>query len=175
MRFILGLIVGALFALSGHHREIIFNAEAWTVNPLTRLLPGTALPPETAAPEPRIAVTATASVPETEPEPIAEVLPDLGPSQTPDVALPESTPLRQEPVTVEPAPKFQVAWTRFRSEASARGFANRLEEELGVAFDTVRVSAGNYEVGFYYREKTQRDETLSALEAFTGYRVSQAL
>ena len=148
MRFILGLIVGGLIALSTHHRDIIFNAEAWTVKPLTRLLPDKALPPETATPEP---------------EPIAEVLPDLGPSQAPDVAL------------HEPTPRFQVAWTRFRSEASARGFATRLEKELDVPFEATRVGPGNYEVGFYYNEETQREETLTALEAFTGYRVSQAL
>ena len=163
MRFILGLIVGALIALSTHHSGINFNAESWTAAPLTRLFESSEPTSEDAAPEPRDAVTAKAPVTETEPEPMAAPVPDKQQSQVQAVALPE------------PAPRFQVAWTRFRSEASARGFAARLEEELGIAFDTVRVSAGNYEVGFYYREENQRDETLTALEAFTGYRVSHAL
>lgn len=66
-------------------------------------------------------------------------------------------------------PTFQVAWSPFRSETSARGFASNLNSQLDEQFRVVRRGPGRYEVGFDYRTEAERQEILSAILAFTGY------
>ena len=175
MRLILGLTVGALIALSTSDNGINLNAAKWTAAQLTQVLPHTQMPAETAAKNPGHAVPTPNAVTETEPETNSALSPERDQSQMPTSAAAGQVSLQTEPVAVGRAPRFQVAWTRFRSEASARGFASRLGEALDMAFETVRVGPGNYEVGFYFSDETQRDEALTALEAFTGYRANRAL
>ncbi|MEK9868687.1 MAG: hypothetical protein VW831_03095 [Gammaproteobacteria bacterium] len=175
MRLIIGLTVGALIALSTSENGINLNAAKWTAAQLTQVLPHTEMPAETAAQNPGPAVSTPNAVTETEPETNSALSPEPDQSQMPTSAAAGQVSLQTEPVGVGRAPRFQVAWTRFRSEASARGFATRLGEALDMAFETVRVGPGNYEVGFYFIDETQRDEALTALEAFTGYRANRAL
>lgn len=175
MRFILGLTVGALIALSTSDNGINLNAAKWTAAQLTRVLPHTKMSRETTAQNPGQAVPTPNAVTETKPETNTALAPGPGQSQMPTFAATGQVSFQTEPVAVGRAPRFQVAWTRFRSEASARGFANRLGEVLDMAFETIRVGPGNYEVGFYFSDETQRDEALTALEAFTGYRANRAL
>ncbi|MEL0064871.1 MAG: hypothetical protein VXA40_08630 [Gammaproteobacteria bacterium] len=175
MRLIIGLTVGALIALSTSENGINLNAAKWTAAQLTQVLPHTEMPAETAAQNPGPAVSTPNAVTETEPETNSALSPEPDQSQMPTSAAAGQVSLQTEPVAVGRAPRFQVAWTRFRSEASARGFASRLGEALDMAFETVRVGPGNYEVGFYFIDETQRDEALTALEAFTGYRANRAL
>ena len=163
MRFIIGLTLGALIALSTSDNSINLNAAKWTAAQLTRVLPHTEMPAETAAQNPGQAV------------PTPNAVAEPGQSQMPTSAAAGQVSLQTEPVAVGRAPRFQIAWTRFHSEASARGFATRLGEALDMAFETIRVGPGNYEVGFYFSDETQRDEALTALEAFTGYRANLAL
>ena len=175
MRFILGLTVGALIALSTSDNGINLNAAKWTAAQLTQVLPHTQMPAETAAKNPGHAVPTPNAVTETAPATHSALPSERDQSQMPTSAAAGQVSLQTEPVAVGRAPRFQVAWTRFRSEASARGFASRLGEALDMAFETVRVGPGNYEVGFYFSDETQRDEALTALEAFTGYRAKRAL
>ena len=175
MRLIIGLTVGALIALSTSENGINLNAAKWTAAQLTQVLPHTEMPAETAPQNPGPEVPKPNAVTETEPENNSALSPEPDQSQMPTSAAAGQVSLQTEPVAVGRAPRFQVAWTRFRSEASARGFATRLGEALDMAFETVRVGPGNYEVGFYFIDETQRDEALTALEAFTGYRANRAL
>ncbi len=175
MRFILGLTLGALIALSTSDNGINLIVTKWTPAQLTRVVPNTEMPAAIAAKNPGQAVPTPNAVTETEPETNSALSPEPDQSQMPTSAAAGQVSLQTEPVAVGRAPRFQVAWTRFRSQASARGFATRLGEALDMAFETVRVGPGNYEVGFYFIDETQRDEALTALEAFTGYRANRAL
>ncbi len=64
---------------------------------------------------------------------------------------------------------FQVAWTPFRSEASASGFATKLENQLGQAFRIIKVGPGQYEVGFEFTTDVDRVSVLEAIARLTGF------
>lgn len=65
--------------------------------------------------------------------------------------------------------RFQVAWSPFRSETSANGFAARLERQLAHEFHVVRTAPGHYEVGFEFDSDPERISVLEDIRAFTGY------
>ncbi len=62
-----------------------------------------------------------------------------------------------------------MAWSPFRSETSARGFAKKLEQEVAHDFRVVKAGPGRYEVGFDFSSKPERSSVLDAIKAFTGY------
>ncbi|MDZ7684838.1 MAG: hypothetical protein U5O39_07365 [Gammaproteobacteria bacterium] len=62
-----------------------------------------------------------------------------------------------------------MAWSPFRSETSARGFARKLREQTTHEFEVVRVGPGHYEVGFEFESSDERDTILNAVESVTGY------
>ena len=63
----------------------------------------------------------------------------------------------------ESVPQFQVVWTPFRSETSARGFADKLSLQLQKQFEVVRMGPGRYEVGFNFVNPPERAEVLDAI------------
>jgi hypothetical protein len=63
----------------------------------------------------------------------------------------------------------QSFWVPFRSEASARGFASKLTEQLARQFQVLRAGPGQYLVVFGYSTEAERAEVLAEIHAVTGY------
>lgn len=66
-------------------------------------------------------------------------------------------------------PSFQVAWSPFRSEASATGFASELQARTDHPFVVTRIGVGRYQVGFEFETAEEREALLAAIDRFTGY------
>ncbi len=64
---------------------------------------------------------------------------------------------------------FQVAWSPFRSETSAKGFAARLERQLSQEFQVMKTGPGRYEVGFHFKSDAERFDVLKAINEITGF------
>ena len=64
---------------------------------------------------------------------------------------------------------FQVAWSPFRSETSAKGFAARLEHQLSQEFRVIKTGPGRYEVGFHFKSDAERFDVLKAINEITGF------
>jgi hypothetical protein len=63
----------------------------------------------------------------------------------------------------------QAAWSPFYSQASANGFAAKLERHLEREFRVVKNGPANYEVVFDYADETERQQVLETIHAITGY------
>ena len=96
------------------------------------------------------------------------ILADQSPAR--EVSL-SATPI-DDPDNLREDRAFQVAWMPFRSEASARGFAEQLSRQLGVDMQIHKSGPGHYEVGFEYDSVSERELRLQQLEAITGFRVA---
>jgi hypothetical protein len=68
---------------------------------------------------------------------------------------------------------FQVAWSPFRSETSAKGFASKLRKQLAHDFQVVKAGPGKYEVGFRFDSQRDRKIILSAINDLTGFESTQ--
>lgn len=68
---------------------------------------------------------------------------------------------------------FQVAWSPFRSERSARGFASKLKQQLAHDFQVIKTGPGRYEVGFHFDSQSHRKIILSAINDLTGFESTQ--
>ena len=68
---------------------------------------------------------------------------------------------------------FQVAWSPFRSETSARGFASKLKQQLAHDFQVIKTGPGRYEVGFHFDSQSDRKIILSAINDLTGFESTQ--
>jgi hypothetical protein len=68
---------------------------------------------------------------------------------------------------------FQVAWSPFRSETSAKGFASKLRKQLAHDFQVVKTGPGSYEVGFRFDSQRDRRIILSAINDLTGFESTQ--
>jgi hypothetical protein len=88
------------------------------------------------------------------------LLPDNAPSTVP-------TPPLADPEAPGFADTAQV-WTPFHSEVSARGFANRLSEQIEHPFAVERQGPGAYQVVFRYSSPGERDVVLAEVSALTG-------
>jgi hypothetical protein len=86
------------------------------------------------------------------------LLPDNAPSTLP-------TPPLADPEAPGFADTAQV-WTPFHSEVSARGFANRLSEQIEHPFAVERQGPGAYQVVFRYSSPGERD--VAEVSALTG-------
>ena len=64
---------------------------------------------------------------------------------------------------------FQVAWSPFRSETSAKGFAARLQRQLSQEFQVIKTGPGRYEVGFHFESDPERTDVLKAINEITGF------
>lgn len=68
--------------------------------------------------------------------------------------------------------QFQVAWSPFRSETSANGFAAQLKHHLAHDFLVIKTGPGRYEVGFHFESNTDRTVILSAINDLTGFKIN---
>ncbi len=107
-------------------------------------------PPPTVSVEPDTTSKATAPVAETPPEPAPP-------------------PLETPP----PQPRWHVFWNPFRSEFSANGFAERLQQSTGMDFRVTRAGPGRYEVAFAYLDEDQRQSRLTRISAATGLHLGE--
>ncbi len=64
-------------------------------------------------------------------------------------------------------------WRPFRSEFSADGFAERLQQATGMDFRVMRIAPGRYEVAFAYLDEEQRRSRLTQIAAATGLAVTE--
>lgn len=162
MRLILGMIMGALLAgVYGYHQSHLPVDLPAVLDQVD--LPGipgggvmAAIPEETHLAEPGL---------------IPEPTPELNKVQTTHEV--EAVPEVQPTPEVQPAPERQVAWTSFRSERSATGFAEKLSSQLSREFQVVKEGPGRYQVVFSYFSEAERAAVLGEIEAITGFRVSR--
>lgn len=70
--------------------------------------------------------------------------------------------------------QWQAFWSRFHSELSARGFAERLARRTGTQYRVRPTGRGVYEVVFAYRDDAERDAALDRIESSTGLRLREA-
>ena len=92
---------------------------------------------------------------------------------------PRSNPQAEQPAEPVPAklpvpppqPRWHVFWRPFRSEFSANGFAERLQQATGMDFRVTRAGPGRYEVAFAYLDEEQRRSRLTQISAATGLAV----
>jgi hypothetical protein len=68
---------------------------------------------------------------------------------------------------------FQAAWSPFRSETSAKGFASKLRKQLAHDFQVVKTGPGRYEVGFRFDSQRDREIILGAINDLTGFESTQ--
>jgi len=71
--------------------------------------------------------------------------------------------------TLLPLSLVQAAWSPFYSQASASGFAARLERHLEREFRVVKNGPANYQVVFDYSTESERKQVLETIQALTGY------
>lgn len=74
-----------------------------------------------------------------------------------------------------PQPQWHVFWSPFRSELSARGFADRVERLTGMDLEVTRVEPGRYQVAFLYLDDMERQSKLAEIAAMTGLRLRKEL
>ena len=67
-----------------------------------------------------------------------------------------------------PPATWHLFWSPFASEASAEGFAARIERLTGVVTRVTEQTEGGYVVGFAYRDVDERRMYLDLIEAGTG-------
>ena len=71
------------------------------------------------------------------------------------------------------AATWHAVWRPFRSQASARGFAQRLARMTGREYRVERVSPSNYQVQFAYTDETDRITGLEQIQIATGLMLSE--
>ncbi len=114
---------------------------------------------------------------EPRPPPTPPPKPQAGPDtarpgrETVAEAPPEPPPPRLE--MPPPQPRWHVFWNPFRSEFSANGFAERLQQSTGMDFRVTRVGPGRYEVAFAYLDEAERESRLSRISAATGLHLEE--
>jgi hypothetical protein len=69
----------------------------------------------------------------------------------------------------QPSRSAHKAWSAFRSETSAAGFAAQLTRQLKREFTAVKLGPGKYEVRFYFDSNGERDEILREIADMTGF------
>ncbi len=166
MRFILGLLFGAClthFAFYGYQGKPLFQFHAADWQNFIQYVQAALSDDEPGArknqheptvydagPIEHIPPVHTASVaPEADPEPELE---------------PELAPIAQADLTAG----RQVVWTPFHSEASANGFAGRLNTVLGQRFEVEKLAPQTYVVTFNYNSEPERTELEAQVNALTG-------
>ena len=88
-----------------------------------------------------------------------------------EVAAIPTTPKPEAQPALPPAAAAggrQAVWTPFHSEASAKGFANRLTTMVGHPFDVERLAVSTYVVTFDYSSESQRSELEGRVAELTG-------
>ena len=124
---------------------------------------------------------------EAQPQPVPKIEARLPPPPVPKPrASLDTAPLASAPVaktSPEPAPprlempppepRWHVFWNPFRSEFSANGFAERLQQSTGMDFRVTRVGPGRYEVAFAYEDEAQRQSGLTRIAAATGLHLEE--
>lgn len=65
-------------------------------------------------------------------------------------------------------PGIHLFWSPFRSEWSARGFAQRLSSATRVPVEVVNAGPGKYRVAFSYQDETERLARIERIETITG-------
>lgn len=135
--------------------------------------PGRAAEPSPGPPAPR-------GIPgESGATPVAAPSPRPPPVQPAPTEVAEPSPAVESPVpeTGDPAggtaQRWQVVWTPFRSELSARGFARHLEEVTGREYRVTPEPPWRYRVEFAYLDEEDRRSALALIALATGQAVEQ--
>ena len=117
------------------------------------------VPPDTApAPQPAPVESMVDAAAPAAPAPTPPPDPELA------VDAPSSDPAELSPVE----PGQAVVWAPFHSEASARGFAARLTNQLARPFYVEKQSAANYLVVFDYADAAERNALEQQISIVTG-------
>jgi len=105
---------------------------------------------------------------------------DPGHSPIPDVPVTSvsktnvsKTNVSKTNISKKGARQFQVVWAPFRSQTSAKGFADKLSLQLEKEFEVVRTGPGHYEVGFDFDNQPERVQVLEAINTMTGFMSEQ--
>ena len=176
MQFLIGLILGCAIAVgmmsSEESRLKLLQGMTHLINKVEQLAADSGLPENQTTASvvtDLVAQKAEKPVADDQFEPVAVESDLVNPVATQN-AGPEDT---ADPVSSAPAPEieplFQVAWSSFRSETSAKGFATRLESQIAQKFRVIKTGPGRYEVGFLFASDPERSRVLKAIREITGY------
>ncbi len=175
MKFLTGLFTGALIAAGlmtwSDTRETVLEGLSHLSLPQPPPPSPTAslIGRKTAAGSARTGSAESTQQDATEPEPHPST---LIPVNDDDDSVRPAPVKDEQPEPASPAPEtryFQVAWSPFRSEASARGFARHLQVQTGHEFRVLKAAPGKYEVGFAFDTEEERTTRLDAVRQLTGY------
>ncbi|MDA0790147.1 MAG: hypothetical protein O2780_11905 [Proteobacteria bacterium] len=98
-----------------------------------------------------------------------DIAPDIAPDITPDTDS-GVDPETESGAGVDLDLAYQKVWSSFRSETSARGFADRMSRLLATDLDVVKLAPGQYEVRFPWKRPEERSALLDDVAALTGFR-----
>jgi len=179
MRFLFGLIIGAMFTILvasviNEPAQVVVNdiREAWheLVDKVRQS---------------EQSVSATAEVlPEIEDAPLEDKSLQLANQPLPETAVaveaPEILPIEQNVLTESsspsPSPSYSsqsssaAIWVPFHSAVSATGFAKRLSLQLGYPFQVTKDGPARYLVVFDYKSDEERALLVQQVATLTGYR-----
>ncbi len=164
---LVALLVFADVPALAPYRQVVEDSVSLLLHRL-RNAPGSRVSLEAQPPAPK---TGPSHLPTPPPEPQARS--DTAPAGSRPVAetSPEPTPPRLD--MPPPQPRWHVFWNPFRSEFSANGFAERLQQATGMDFRVTRVGPGRYEVAFAYVDEAQRQSGLTRIAAATGLHLEE--
>ena len=197
MRFLIGIIIGAILTLfiatavdapthATLSRVIYHGERIWdalidnTTDSLFKV--DKAIPSGTSVRQPGTALRAPEPVP---PAPLAGSTPSVSETAQPaalpaieavagqadELDLAAATSAGQPTVLPQSQPEEQTlasVWTPFHSQMSAEGFATRLSQQLDHNFHVERQGAGAYQVVFAANSSTERDRLLDQIAEITG-------
>jgi hypothetical protein len=191
MRFVLGIIAGALVtlfiatAMDAPTERIVdqivsTGMEHWRADTHLETPALTQTTEQAGATEPVLTLPApmvTEPVPDTRQLPVPDT-PETAQEHA-SIALAESAralpiPLLEEVANVHPPADTSgdvqqvVVWAPFHSEASARGFATRLTNQLAHPFKVEKTGPANYLVTYKYRDEPNRVELEQQIAYVTG-------
>ncbi len=176
---LMGFVFGSLVALLGlllftdlpalaPHRQTVEQGVSMLLDRL-KSAPGSRISPVATSPP---AAKSEPQPPPTAPAP-RQPEADDGVTRTGPAASTPAEPAPARPQQPAPQPRWHVFWQPFRSEFSATGFAQRLEQATGMDFRVSRVGPGRYEVAFAYLDEEQRQSRLAQIATATGLAVQE--
>ncbi len=172
---LMGFLFGSLVALLGllmftdlpalaPHRQTVEDGVSLLLDRLKTASAGRIAPKAKSAP-------ARESVPQ--PPVAVEIAPREDNLRSGSVTEQPAEPISAKPPIPPPQPRWHVFWRPFRSEFSANGFAERLQQATGMDFRVMRIAPGRYEVAFAYLDEEQRRSRLAQIAAATGLAVTE--
>jgi len=113
-------------------------------------------------------------VPEAEPEPQVEAVPEAQPEAAQASAAATTVEAAAPPLVVPPEQHWYAFWSPFSSEIAANGFVAQLQRVTGFDYKVVKQKAGVYEVALAYSDDVEIPQMLEQISAATGLNIPES-